>query len=122
MELFAQEEGEPSIHRSRWPGPRGPADRESGGDDMAIGDLLVTLATAVRRYKSEHALSLGSELARLQIVTADEPVAQKLRASVPDLTSVTRARVVQVAAGELDPTLERLETSIPVLEAGIETA
>ncbi len=76
---------------------------------MAAGDALVTIATAVRRFKSENGLSLGGELARLQIATDDATLADSLRASATDLRSVTRAATVEVG-DHLDPTLQELTT------------
>ena len=62
----------------------------------------MAIATAVRRYKSENGLSLGGELARLQIATEDATLADSLRASATDLRSVTRAATIEVG-GRLDP-------------------
>ena len=58
--------------------------------------LLIEIATAVRRYKSEASLSLGAELQRLRLVTAEPAIADILRAASTDITSVTRAKVVEV--------------------------
>jgi valyl-tRNA synthetase len=80
-----------SIHRSQWP----VAD-ESLLDEMAesTGSLLIEIATAVRRYKSEHNLSLGTELAALHLQTADPQLTQALNQGLTDLSSVTRARQI----------------------------
>ena len=105
--LFADEYD--SIHRSAWPRLESlPIDRD---DDtaMAAGDALVTIATAVRRYKSEHGLSLGRELARLQIATDSATLADVFQASLTDLRSVTRAATVEIAA-QPDPALQELPT------------
>ena len=73
--LFADEGG--SIHRRAWPTvaslPAGDADDDTSIE--AAGDALVAIATAVRRFKSENGLSLGGELARLQIATDDDTLA-----------------------------------------------
>ena len=99
--LFAEEGG--SIHRATWPAlatlPPSEADDEAA---ERAGDALVAIATAVRRYKSENGLSLGRELARLQIATDDAMLAEWLRASATDLRSVTRAATIEMAA-QLDP-------------------
>jgi hypothetical protein len=73
-----------------------------------LGGILVEVATAVRRYKSERNLSLGTKIARLGLATKDAALAQRLRAAAPDLVSVTRAEGVEVAA-ELDPALEPVQ-------------
>ncbi|HKT40182.1 MAG TPA: valine--tRNA ligase [Ktedonobacterales bacterium] len=104
--LFAEEGA--SIHRSDWPTAVAlPAGDEADTAAEATGDALVTIATAVRRYKSEHGLSLGGELARLQIASDDAMLADMLRASATDLHSVTRAAMIEVE-DHLDPTLREL--------------
>ena len=102
--LFAATDGADSLHRARWP----EADTALIDDAAeACGETLVHIATAVRRYKSEHTLSLGAELARLSLATADPALAALLRASAADLRSVTRAREVTVA-DHLEPGRELL--------------
>jgi valyl-tRNA synthetase len=64
--LFA-EQGR-SIHLASW--PEADANLEDGRAE-ALGETLVAIATAVRRYKSERSLPLGKELALLQLVAAD---------------------------------------------------
>jgi valyl-tRNA synthetase len=93
--LYAESEGAGSIHRSRWP----EAD-EALLDEAAeaAGEALVAVATAARRYKSEHSIGLGAELARLRLATADPALAEALRAAEADVRSVTRAREVEVTA------------------------
>jgi valyl-tRNA synthetase len=104
--LFAAEGG--SIHRSAWPTleslPTGDRDDDAA---MAAGDALVAIATAIRRYKSEHGLSLGRELPRLQIATDNASLADALRASATDLRSVTRAATVEIS-NQLDPAMHEL--------------
>jgi valyl-tRNA synthetase len=77
-----------SIHRSAWP------EVEPGLIDFeqeALGEMAVQVASAVRRYKSEHALSLGAALPLLQVVAPTG-----MEAAIDDLKSVTRAEVVEV--------------------------
>ena len=105
--LFSDDGG--SIHRSAWPtlASLSAGDTEDDAHAEAYGETLVAIATAVRRYKSEHGLSLGATLSRLQIVTDDDALAEWLRASATDLRSVTRAATVEVDR-QLDPTLHPL--------------
>ncbi|MFI5271749.1 MAG: valine--tRNA ligase [Ktedonobacterales bacterium] len=105
--LFVEVEGAAaSIHRARWPiAGTWLVDAQA----EAAGEALVAVATAARRYKSERSLSLGAELARLDIATDDDALAAALRASATDLRSVTRARAITVVAGTLDPSL----TAVP---------
>ncbi len=90
--LFAAKEGVLSLHRTAWPQPDIRFEEEAA---LTLGDTLVEIATAARRYKSEHGLSLGAELAELHL-TAEKPLATQLRAAEEDLRSVTRAKVIGV--------------------------
>lgn len=106
-ELFAGSDGSDSIHLSRW-----PTASETLIDDGAesMGELLIEIATAVRRYKSEASLSLGTELQRLRLVTEEPAVANMLRAASVDIRSVTRAKVVEVGERGEDDGLEVIRT------------
>jgi valyl-tRNA synthetase len=88
-----------SLHRARW-----PAVDEQLVDEkaVALGELMLVVATAVRRYKSEHNLSLGSELAQLQLHPADPGLSDGLATAVTDLQSITRARAIHLTPA-LDP-------------------
>jgi len=101
--LFAGGEAD-SIHRSAWP----TAD-ESLLDPAAerVGAMLVEVATAVRRYKSEHSLALSTELAQLQLVPAEPALAAVLRESAVDLAGITRVQQIQV--------VEQIDTGLQVL-------
>ncbi|MFW6184624.1 MAG: valine--tRNA ligase [Chloroflexota bacterium] len=97
-------ETETSVHRSAWP----QADRSLLDDEAEQhGALLVEIATAVRRYKSEANLSLGAELPRLHLTTTDGALASVLRAAEPDLISITRARTITVSS-DTSPDLEAI--------------
>jgi valyl-tRNA synthetase len=87
------DEGAESIHVSRWPAPDPRFESEAM---QAFGDTLVALATAVRRFKSENSLPLGTEIACLQLATTDASLASLLHAASLDIKSVTRARNIQV--------------------------
>ncbi|MCE2440220.1 MAG: valine--tRNA ligase [Candidatus Latescibacteria bacterium] len=85
--LFARN-GE-SIHTSAW-----PTENPHLLDDCAetTGNLLVEIATAVRRYKSESSLSLGTPLNRLLLAVRDHALSLSLTEAESDLTSITRAQ------------------------------
>ncbi len=93
--LFAAVEGSASVHRARWP----LAD-EALLDDLAeaAGEALIEIATAVRRYKSEHNLSLSTEIARLQLAPTAAELVAPLQAATDDLRSITRARQIEICA------------------------
>ena len=102
--LFAPTEGARSIHVSRWPDVD-----ESLIDEQAetVGQVLVEVATAARRYKSEHNLPLGTPLKRLQLATGEIGLAARLREAEADLVSITRATQVEIRPA-LDPGLDVL--------------
>jgi valyl-tRNA synthetase len=86
----------------------------------AFGETLVGLATAVRRYKSENGLPLGTELVLLQLSTRDAKTSELLRAARDDIKSVTRARHIEVV-GTLDEHLETVKSDTAVRVALKET-
>jgi len=90
-----------SIHVSEWPTP----DETLENDAMeSAGEALVEAITAVRRYKTEHGLALGAELARLQLATTDAQLAATLQTGQADIKSITRARQIEIVA-QLDASL-----------------
>ena len=104
--LFAERDGAASIHQAQW-----PELEEKWLDEpaAALGDILVAVATAVRRYKSEKNLSLGAELFELNIATSDPELAADLRAAEMDLKSITRAETIHIVS-EVNPSLEIVAT------------
>jgi len=77
-----------SIHRSSWP----VVDPRLIDVDSALGgEVLVQIATAVRRYKSEAGLSLGANLTGLYLVTSNIKLVDQLKSAESDIMSVTRA-------------------------------
>jgi len=104
--LFAIFEGVTSLHISSWPTINQAFINEKA---EAAGELLIEVATAVRRYKSESNISLGTELTRLQLATTNPAIAEMLRAATADIKSVTRARQIEVSE-HLDPDLEPMKS------------
>ena len=102
----SQASREMSIHRSDWP----IVDtRMDNPEAEKLGELLVAIATEVRRYKSDRNLPLGSELDRLQLATVDGALAEELCAARADLVSITRARQVDIIVNEaLSPEGEKI--------------
>jgi valyl-tRNA synthetase len=93
-----------SIHTSGWPVPD-PLVEDGAAEQF--GELLVDIATAVRRYKSAHSLALGSTLHRLQLAVADPNLEEFLKEAAEDLGSITRAGFVEVVT-ELTPAFEEI--------------
>jgi valyl-tRNA synthetase len=91
--LFASETGCISVHASAWPEVN-PAWIDAQAE--AVGEILVEIATCVRRYKSEKNLSLGMELNRLQLRAAHPGQIQSLQAARADLQGVTRALQIEI--------------------------
>lgn len=88
--------GDPrSIHSTRWPEPDLSLEDEHAEE---MGELLVEIATAVRRYKSEQNLPLGSGLTRLQLAGGAPEVIEALESAASDLTSITRADRIEIVS------------------------
>jgi len=93
LQLFQPSDGAESVHLSEWPSPD-PAWQDE--DARRWGETLLAIATTVRRFKSEHNLPLGTELARVQLV-AESPATRELLAEAEaDLASVTRAQEIVI--------------------------
>jgi valyl-tRNA synthetase len=91
--LFAENEGQPSIHLARWPESDPAWENEQA---ETAGEILIEVATAVRRYKSEASLSLGAAVGRLLLSTRDAQLATMLDAARLDILSVTRAKELNI--------------------------
>lgn len=93
-----------SIHTSSWPVPDPTLENDRF---EATGEILVAIATAVRRYKSEHNWALSTELNRIQLVVNDPGLAQSLEDAILDLSSITRAKTLDIN-NQLNPNLETI--------------
>ena len=96
-----------SIHTSKW-----PRVDETLIDEAAekLGDTIIEIAIAARRFKSERNLSLGTELKRLQLATDDPALQSELASAIPDLKSITRAIKVEIVS-MLNPNQELIQLS-----------
>jgi valyl-tRNA synthetase len=92
QELFLTDDL-PSIHINRWPQVENRFDHE---EFLVWGERLVEVATAVRRYKSEHNLALGSPLLRLQLSPGEASMQERCQQSAADLRSITRAEKIEI--------------------------
>jgi len=104
--LYAADETE-SIHLSDWPVPDQRFEDEQAEH---LGMMLVHIATAVRRYKSEHSLPLGTEITLLECSSGDNDLDRELEDATSDLASITRALEIRVigtrSPGLLELTVE----------------
>ena len=103
-----------SIHLSTWPKANPNLQDEIAEE---VGDILVEIATAARRYKSENSLSLGTELQQLQISTVDALLSEHLIDAKQDLISITRAKEIDISS-QLDPELIQI-TNTDKIQAGL---
>jgi valyl-tRNA synthetase len=94
--MFVETNGRESIDFSEWP----QADDEIISDSAEeFGSILVEIATAVRRYKSEEAMSLGAELSKLVLSGLDQELLSRLTSAESDLISITRAKQLVLIEG-----------------------
>jgi valyl-tRNA synthetase len=112
--LYADREGSPSIHVSQWPTV---APQLEDDTSLATGQVLVEIATAVRRFKSEHSLSLSSELEQVQLIPRQPALAEALREAQADLRSITRARQIIIRTDAPDPELEIVQREGAIIVA-----
>jgi valyl-tRNA synthetase len=80
-----------SIHTSDW-----PKLDESMIDPAAErgAEALIAIGAAVRRFKTTNRLGLGTQLAQIVIATEDVELRELLRATEPDLRSLTRTEAI----------------------------
>jgi valyl-tRNA synthetase len=118
LELFSDSDphgsppGQPtSIHTSSWPEPMPELPSEI---DLLTGEALVAVATAARRYKSEHNLPLSTELHELQLGgfagTNGAMISDRLVEAYPDISSITRAREIEI--------VEHIEMPLELIQDG----
>jgi valyl-tRNA synthetase len=89
------------VHHSRWP-VSNPAWADPNAE--MVGELLVEAATAVRRYKSEKNLSLGTELSAVKLAISTDGLVsvengslqENLLQATADLMSITRAQHIEI--------------------------
>jgi valyl-tRNA synthetase len=112
--IFASRGEHVSIHRSAWPEPDLSLMNEHA---EGLGEILVELATQVRRYKSQQGLSLGSDLENLSICARDEQTCTSLKAALIDLKSITRARQIEFCVAP-DQDFEPGSTAYARFDAG----
>jgi valyl-tRNA synthetase len=102
QQVFKKNNTALSIHLSSWP----RLQKELIDDNAeAIGDMLIEVATAVRRYKSEKKIPMGSPLETLKIAVTKDANAEILKKCLVDIKSVTRAKQINITIAKLDTAL-----------------
>jgi len=97
--LLKKDKDAASVHISRWPEA---ADSLINDDAESVGAILIEVATAVRRYKSEKKIPMGSQLEMLKINASKEAYADILRSCLVDIKSVTRAKQIEINISNMD--------------------
>lgn len=103
-----------SVHRAGWPDVSGEWE-----DDEAerLGEELLAVATAVRRFKTERGVRLGAEIGGLALSCSDHRLRTLLGASRADLIGVSRTRELQIGVDR--PTGWLLLGATPNLEIAV---
>jgi valyl-tRNA synthetase len=97
--VFRKDGDAGSVHTAKWPG----ANNELiDADAEAAGDMLIEIATAVRRYKSAKKIPMGSPLEKIKITVSKNDYADVLNTCLVDIRSVTRAKQVKIAVAKID--------------------
>jgi valyl-tRNA synthetase len=100
--VFKKGDDAASIHISVWP----KAQQKFISDaSETIGEMLIEIATAVRRYKSEKKIPMGSPLEKIKIAVLREDNAEVLKKCLVDIRSVTRAKVIDIVTAKLETAL-----------------
>lgn len=88
---FREHDGATSVHTSRW-----PEAHEEWRDVAAeqAGDMIVTVLSGVRKYRSENQLGMKTPLAKLTICCPTD-VRKKIEDGVQDLQGAANAQVIE---------------------------
>ncbi len=94
---FKEKEDQLSIHISLWP----EADPSLISEEAEnIGDKIIEIVMAVRKFKTEHTLSLKEEISSI-IIEADKKDFQELLEAQDDLKATTKAKEIKQGKGDL---------------------
>ena len=104
--MFRRNEAEISIHLTEWPEIR---EEMINSEADSIGEVLVEIATTIRRYKSEKQLPMSTPLDLIKITMPFSTVLSDLQTCIPDIKSVTRASSI-----ELEGSIEQVSPNITV--------
>ena len=107
---FAQYSDKRSIHEEPWPTyERAIADER----DVFAGELLAQVIALVRKWKSEHNVSLKAPVARVTLFvggdTETAAVGDAIRDIMGDLLSVGNARICSINGGAVPDDATRIE-------------
>jgi len=91
--VFKNNKGESSIHLANWPEMKA---KLINSDAEAVGDALVEIATAARRYKSTKQLPMSTPLRLIKVTTPFGRLFDELKECITDIRSVTRAGSIEL--------------------------
>ena len=93
LDLFDNKESNASIHQSQWP-KKDPMYFDQRY--LVFGEVLIEIASAVRRFKTEKELSLSTPIIELVLKPVSQEQSEMLHRAYPDLFSVTRAEAISI--------------------------
>ncbi len=98
---FADEKGEPTIHRAPWPGEPDFADIPAPANPASF-DLAVAAFTAINKCKADHEVSMGREVESLTLA-ANAATLEAVSPVLDDVLAATRCRQHSLAErGDLE--------------------
>jgi valyl-tRNA synthetase len=99
---FAEETGQPSIHRAPWPDAR-DFEGVSSPEDEASFDLAVAALAAINKSKADAEVSMGREVAELTLAGGAEDL-EVLKRVLEDVLAAARVQSHRLEiADDLDP-------------------
>jgi valyl-tRNA synthetase len=94
---FAEKEAKKSIHIARWPQANEKLIDESA---EIAGDTIVSILSAVRKYKSEKNVSLKDAISQLLIECPDD-IRKHIELALPDLAAAAVIKDIDFGEGDL---------------------
>jgi len=98
---FAEERGEPTIHRAPWPGAADFAGVPAPADPGSL-QLAVDALAAIHKAKADAAVAAGREIARL-VLAAEPGTLARLAPVLPDVLAAARCAEHRLEERGLEP-------------------
>ena len=87
---FAEEKGQPTIHKAPWPSDEDFADIPEPANAASF-DLAMAAFAAINKCKADHEVSMGREVERLTLV-ANAATLEDVKPVLDDVLAATRCR------------------------------